>query len=230
MENLLSTIQQNLESIYEISVPQNIHDFLITDKRLAEILTNKSIEEDSLEQLLVSTCDDCLDISLYLDCDLVKRIGNSYPSHHSDKNDLHDFWVALEGVSHFLYLVWNATYDRPVSRLELELQAEVDKFVSTTAVIGLEKDKAFMQEIWSLLFSQPKFKEKLEKDNLQRYQKANAYASQYCLNLMGMKNQTTKSLHNELRRFYRLNQHAKISRIDNPKQLYQSINNPLSMI
>lgn len=230
MENLLSTIQQNLESIYEISVPQNIHDFLITDKRLAEILINKSIEEDSLEQLLVSTCDDCLDISLYLDCDLVKRIGNSYPSHHSDKNDLHDFWVALEGVSHFLYLVWNATYDRPVSRLELELQAEVDKFVSTTAVIGLEKDTAFMQEIWSLLFSQPKFKEKLEKDNLQRYQKANAYASQYCLNLMGMKNQTTKSLHNELRRFYRLNQHAKISRIDDPKQLYQPINNPLSMI
>lgn len=230
MENLLSTIQQNLESIYEISVPQNIHDFLITDKRLAEILTNKSIEENSLEQLLVSTCDDCLDISLYLDCDLVKRIGNSYPSHHSDKNDLHDFWVALEGVSHFLYLVWNATYDRPVSRLELELQAEVDKFVSTTAVIGLEKDTAFMQEIWSLLFSQPKFKEKLEKDNLQRYQKANAYASQYCLNLMGMKNQTTKSLHNELRRFYRLNQHAKISRIDDPKQLYQPINNPLSMI
>ena len=230
MENLLSTIQQNLESIYEISVPQNIHDFLITDKRLAEILTNKSIEEDSLEQLLVSTCDDCLDISLYLDCDLVKGIGNSYPSHHSDKNDLHDFWVALEGVSHFLYLVWNATYDRPVSRLELELQAEVDKFVSTTAVIGLEKDTAFMQEIWSLLFSQPKFKERLEKDNLQRYQKANAYASQYCLNLMGMKNQTTKSLHNELRRFYRLNQHAKISRIDDPKQLYQPINNPLSMI
>ncbi len=111
--------------------------------------------------------------------------------------------------------MWNATYDRPVSQLELELQAEVDKFVSATAVIGLEKDNAFMREIWSLLFCQPQFNDKLEKDNLLRYQKANAYASQYCLNLMEMHKQTTKCLHNELRRFYRLNQHAKISRIDN---------------
>ena len=36
------------------------------------------------------------------------------------------------------------------------------------------------------------------------------------LNLMEMQNQRTKSLHNELRRFYRLNQQAKISRIGNP--------------
>lgn len=215
MANLLSTIQKNLETIYEISVSQNIHDFLITDKKLAEILANKFIEEDSLEQLLVSTRDDCLDISLYLDHDLVNRLGNAYPSQNTDITDLHDFWVALEGVSHFLYLVWNATYDRPVSQLELELQAEVDKFVSATAVIGLEKDNAFMHEIWSLLFCQPQFNDKLEKDNLLRYQKANAYASQYCLNLMEMQKQTTKCLHNELRRFYRLNQHAKISRIDN---------------
>ena len=33
--------------------------------------------------------------------------------------------------------------DRPVSQLELELQAEVDKFVGATAVLGLEKDTAF---------------------------------------------------------------------------------------
>lgn len=215
MSDLLSIIQKNLEAIYEISVSQNIHDFLITDKKLAEILANKFIEEDSLEQLLVSTRDDCLDISLYLDHELVKRLGNAYPSQNTDKNDFHDFWVALEGVSHFLYLVWNATYDRPVSQLELELQAEVDKFVSATAVIGVEKDNAFMREIWSLLFSQPQFNDKLEKENLLRYQKANTYASQYCQNLMDMHKQTTKCLHNELRRFYRLNQHAKISRIDN---------------
>ena len=43
-----------------------------------------------------------------------------------------------------------------------------------------------MQEVWSLLFSQPKFKENLEKDHLLRYKKANSYASQYCLKLMGM--------------------------------------------
>lgn len=207
-------MQKSLETIYEITVPQKIDDFLITDKNIVNLIANEKINENELEQLLISTQDDCLDVSLYLDAGLVSRLGDQYPSTNTDKQDLHDFWVALEGVSHFLYLVWNARYDRPVSKLELELQAEVDKFVSAAAVMNLEKDNTIMQEIWSLLFSQPKFKASLEKEHLQRYQKANAYASQYCLNLIGMQHKTTKCLQNELRRFYRLNQRAKISRID----------------
>ena len=214
MSNLLARIQTNLQSIYEVSVPLNVDDFLITDRYHAEILANTVIDNDSLEQLLISPQDDCLDVSLYLDNELINRLCKSYPSEHSNKDDLHDFWIALEGVSHFLYLAWNANHDRPVSQLELELQAEVDKFVSATAVLGLEKNKTFMQEIWSLLFSQPKFNENLEKEHLTRYMKANEYASKYCLNLIDMNNKTTKCLHNELRRFYRLNQRAKLSRIE----------------
>ena len=214
MSKLLTSIQKNLESIYEISVPQSVDDFVITDKHIAALLANQTIDEGALEQLFISTQDDFLDISLYLDNDLISRLGEKYPSKTSNKNELHDFWIALEGVSHFLYLVWNASHDRPVSQLELELQAEVDKFVSATTAIGLERDNASMREIWSLLFSTPKFNENLEKDHLLRYQKANAYASQYCLNLMDMQHKTTKCLHNELRRFYRLNQRAKLSRID----------------
>ncbi len=214
MPNLLSSIQNNLESIYEVSIPEDVDDFVITDKQIAKLISDNTIDEGALEQLFISTQDEYLDISLYLDNGLINRLCKKYPSKHTNKDDLHDFWIALEGVSHFLYLVWNAIYDRPVSQLELELQAEVDKFVSATAAIGLERDKAFAQEIWSLLFLQPKFNENLGQDHLARYKKANAYASQYCLNLMDMNNRTTKCLHNELRRFYRLNQRAKFSRID----------------
>jgi hypothetical protein len=215
MTTLLNSIQSNLEKIYEVAVPQNVLDFVITDRRFAELVSNNRIHDDALEQLLIATNDGCLDISLYLDETLINRLGDDYPSQHTDKNDLHDFWIALEGVSHFLYLVWNASYDRPVSQLELELQAEVDKFVSVTSAIPAEKGPENMREIWSLLFSKPTFKDNLEQENLLRYQKANAYASQYCINLMEMQNTTTNSMKNELRRFYRLSQQEKISCIDN---------------
>lgn len=215
MTSLLSNMQNNLEEIYEVSVPQDIIDFVITDKRFAELISSNPVDKDSQEQLLIATDDDCLDISLYLDNDLVNRLGNLYPSQHSDKQDLHDFWIALEGVSHFLYLTWNAGYDRPVSQLELELQAEVDKFVSVTTAISSNNDVATLQTIWSMLFASPTFKSNLEQENLLRYQKANAYASQYCQNLMAMQNKSTGSVQNELRRFYRLNQRDKISRIEN---------------
>ena len=215
MSSLLSDIQSKLESIYEVSVAENVLDYVITDRKFAEIISNKKISNNVLEQLLVATSDDCLDVSLYLDQDLIKRLGNQYPSKSTQKGDLHDFWIALEGVSHFLYLAWNANYDRPVSQLELELQAEVDKFVSVVNAGSCKKDRATMSEIWSLLFSNPQFENNLEYESLIRYQKANAYASQYCLRLMEIQNSSLTSVQNELRRFYRLDQKQKISRISN---------------
>ena len=41
-----------------------------------------------------------------------------------------DYCTALEGVSHFHYLVWSLARGRNVSLLELELQAEVDKYAT----------------------------------------------------------------------------------------------------
>ncbi len=213
MTSLLSDIQSKLEAIYEVSVHENVIDFVITDKNFAEIISNKEINNNVLEQLLISENEEYLDVSLYLNNDLVERLGDQYPTAHTQKKDLHDFWIALEGVSHFLYLAWNAYYDRSVSQLELELQAEVDKFVSATNAIANKKDITSMQEIWSLLFSNPQFVSNLEHENVQRYQKASTYASQYCLKLMEMYNSATQSVQNELRRFYRLGQQQKISRI-----------------
>jgi hypothetical protein len=214
MTAILSDIQSNLEHLYEVSVPHNVIDFLITDKCFAEAISNTSINNNVLEQLLVYCNDDYLDVSLYLDNSLVDRLGNKHLYQLKDKNELHDFWVALEGVSHFLYLAWNARYDRPVSQLELELQAEVDKFVSATNA-ALSKDNLVnMHEIWDLLFSNPDYRDDLNQEELIRYQKANAYASQYCLNLIDMRNKPAKTLKKELRRFYRLRQKEKISRIN----------------
>ena len=214
MSALLIAIQNHLEDFYEVSVSQNVLDYVITDKGFAEIVSNSKIDNDTLEQLLVATNDEYVDVSLYLDNNLVNRLGSNYPSPHTDKNDLHDFWIALEGVSHFLYLAWNAHHDRSVSQLELELQAEIDKFVSVTSAINLEKDIKNTKEIWTLLFSEPKFKKDLSLEKLLRYQKANAYASEYCRNLIEMQKSPTKSMQKELRRFYRLSQHDKISRIN----------------
>lgn len=215
MSSFLSEIQSKLEEIYEVSVTENVLDFVVTDRSFAEFISNKKIGKNVLEQLLIAANDEYLDISLYLDNALVNRLGDEYPSTHTHKNSLHDFWIALEGVSHFLYLAWNAGHDRPVSQLELELQAEVDKFVSATSALNEPRDLSGMKEIWSLLFSNPQFDSTLEYECLERYQKANAYASQYCLNLMEIHKNRSTCMQNELRRFYRLSQKQKISRIAN---------------
>ena len=50
--------------------------------------------------------------------------------------NLADYCTALEGVSHFLYSTWRLNWDAPVSLLELETQAEVDKYAATVFLVA----------------------------------------------------------------------------------------------
>ncbi len=70
-------------------------------------------------------------VSLYLDPGLLERLRREDPMVRLHDGNVADYCKALEGVSHFLYLAWNAGHDRPVSILELEMQAEVDKYVAS---------------------------------------------------------------------------------------------------
>jgi hypothetical protein len=66
---------------------------------------------------------------------------------------LSDVWRQVaEGVSHFIYLAERARVSLPVTQLELELQAEVDKFVLS---LGFCKDSA--HSVVSRLFDSPHF-------------------------------------------------------------------------
>ena len=66
---------------------------------------------------------------------LLERLDRHDPSDGLDAGNLADCWTALEGISHFLCVAHNAGHDRPVSRLALEMQAEIDKYVACFALL-----------------------------------------------------------------------------------------------
>src|SRR6478752_5443608 len=54
-----------------------------------------------------------------------------------------DTWLQLlEGVSHFVYVVERVRTGLPTTQLELELQAEVDKFVLLSLEPGFDRETA----------------------------------------------------------------------------------------
>ena len=59
---------------------------------------------------------------------VLRRLEATDPFERVTDDNLQDCCTALEGVSHFHYFVWSADRRRHVSLLELELQAEVDKY------------------------------------------------------------------------------------------------------
>ncbi len=82
-------------------------------------------------------------LGLFIDRDVLERLARRDPLEALDEHNLPDFCTALEGVSHFHYLVWSLARGRNVSLLELELQAEVDKYATAVALMTRQQAGRF---------------------------------------------------------------------------------------
>jgi hypothetical protein len=211
----LSCIQENLQSIYELEISHNIQDYLITSRELAQALDTHSSHQQAREKLLVHEDEEGLNLSLYLDEEIVNLFGESgYPA-QLDRHNLEEFCLALEGISHFVYLIWKATHDRPVTLLEMELQAEIDKFILLSEYFAGSSRRLAPGQLRRLLFKSVSFHGSLGSEELKRYHEANRYAHAYCRRLESrfFNNRGQAPLLNELRRFYRLSKRDKLNRI-----------------
>lgn len=212
---MIAYLQRQLERIYEIEIPHSVEDFLITDPRLLSDLQGHNSNEQSEieEQLLVIQDGDCVDIALYVDNEIVNRLEQDDPRSRLHDGNLSDYCTAMEGVSHFMYLIWNARYERGVSLMELEMQAEIDKYVSTAFLFGKQGSGRVPPNLYRWLFESPEFDASLDRPSLERYRAANYYASKYCARLENryLKRNGQTGMFNDLRRLYRLTNRAKIS-------------------
>lgn len=212
---MLTSLQRQLERIYEVEIPHRVEDFLITDPRLLSDLHGDEETDHSEveEQLLVVQDGESVDIALYVDREIVDRLTQDDPRSRLHAGNLADYCTAMEGVSHFLYLAWNAGHERGISLMELEMQAEIDKYVSTAFLFGKQGSGRVPSNLYRWLFEKPVFDSTLDRMSLERYRDANYYASKYCARLEKryLKHNGRSGMVNDLRRLYRLTNHAKIS-------------------
>ncbi len=210
---VLGQLQSLLSDIYALEMSYDVDDFLITDAQLASKLDAGGRQVD--EKLLIAEQAGAASVSLYLEQGLMDRLRDNNPAYRLSTDNLKDFWTALEGVSHFTYYAWNAMVEKSVTLLEMELQAEVDKFIGTTLLLQRQGESP-PSNLHQWLFGLPRFDARLAADELTRYQDANHYAAKYCLKLVPQLSQWTagSELNKELCRFYRLTQPAKIRHIE----------------
>jgi hypothetical protein len=208
----LAAMQSMLSRIYDTPVRYPVDDYLLTDR--------SELPGDALaaqEQLLVCGEGDTVYLSLYVDAAVLARLAAGDLPWRLNSANLADWLTALEGVSHFQYLSYHAEFDRPVSLLELELQAEVDKYVSCLEVLRSQSPERFPVEVMPQLFS-PHFRldPQLSESAAERYRAATRGAACYCGRLdrrLRRERDWTEWL-TALRRFYRWPLSRKLALID----------------
>ena len=210
---MLNALQAQLTNLYGADTGYCIDDFLITDPNLARLLGANVLLHDTDETVLLTEDEQGIALSLYLDQEMLQRLDKQDPLTTLRPEQLSDLWTVIEGVSHFTYLAFSAEHEKAVTLLELEMQAEVDKFVSTWLLAQQQDDVELAERLHGWLFDDVRFHPDLDADQLERYRAANDYAARFCHGLRRRLGASNEADWSELRQFYRMTQGHKISHI-----------------
>lgn len=208
-DHTLGRLQRGLERMYRVETGVAVGDFVIGEAARDEIAPARPARE----QLLLAEDGGELSIALFVCPAALDNLARRDPSHRLDDDNLGDFLLALEGVSHFVYAIVCARGDRTVSALELELQAEVDKYV-TCLLLG-DAGAAASSRWRRRLFEQFAYEPDLDADERDRYRVANENARRYAgsLERRFVERRGVPDMLAELRRFYRLPLAGKLAHI-----------------
>jgi hypothetical protein len=207
----LEYFQEELEAIYGVEAPR-VADFLVDRARASRA----GGEPRAPEALLVREGDDGLELGLFLDDEVVSATRAADPDDPrpllTAKEVLPRLACAAEGVSHFVYLATRAQAGRPVSLLELEVQAEVDKFALLVLHLWRRGLRRLSPVLRRRLFERVSYHAHLGSEELERYRLANRLGGGYArwLEVRYVDLADVEGLLRELRATYRLGGGEKI--------------------
>jgi len=203
---MLQQMQSLIARLNDVSVAHDVSHFLIS--------RTQPVASD--EQVYIVETDEGAELAVYIDPVVLLRLQTHNPIEQLTDANLADFCTALEGVSHFQYLSWCIEHERPVSLIELELQAEVDKYTTALWLLLQQTSGYFPHGLHSRMFSQISYVKELNQIELKRYQDVNRHAANYCQHIdqryLRGRQRRVEYWMRELGDFYRSSHHAKLRR------------------
>jgi hypothetical protein len=184
---IASRIQKALEHVYRIDRTADIDDFL-------------ECAADGQREALIVREDDAGDVRMSVQLPRLE-----------DEVELDTLCQIIEGVSHFVYVVERVRAGRAATQLELELQAEVDKWV----VLGASRrafDADQSADLRGRLYERVSFVHGETTELGERYRLANDAAHRFVRHLERcyVGSARLREMYEELRRFFNVGQEEKL--------------------
>ena len=208
LASLLLHVQRRLEALYALEPQAPVTEFILREDEAAGLPGGGS-------RTLVTQEGDDVSLAVVLDGKVGECLARSDPRVLLDGENLGPFCTLTEEVSHFVYLFFCARSARSVTQLELELQAEVDKYLNVVFLLSLQNEGAVSSRLRELIFRRYRLAENLSVEQAERYRTASHLAYRYCgwLEHSFLRPSRLADLARESRRFYRLGQREKLEKI-----------------
>lgn len=197
---MIHLLQTWLQKIYRIDSPlASLENYLLSRDELKDCLGEESDWLDAEELVTFSQTNGECHLGLYLAPSIYHRDQRQFSTHQ--------IMTQIEGISHCLLLSCRAQAEQPTTQLEMELQAEIDKFLFfRLALPGSQSCRAYYH------LKRPANLKTLSYDQKNLYQQAHQLARRYChfLETRYFAFHSVDPLLEELRSFYRLSHWQKL--------------------
>jgi hypothetical protein len=205
---LLLDVQHRLESLYGLEPGAPVTDFVVPPDGASALPGTGS-------RTLVAEHEGELSLAVVFERSIREHLLRADPRARLDAANLGAFSTLTEEVSHFVYLLHSAQREKTVTQLELELQAEVDKYLTAAFLLGLQNEGAVSSGLRRLLFHSYRLAEGVTGERAERYHAASRLADRYCawLERRFLRTARVDDLARETRRFYRFGQREKLEAI-----------------
>ncbi len=180
---VLTELQRRIESLHDVQSNLDVAAYMVDDELRRDI---PGARDGLPEQLFVSIYEGAVEMALYVAPSIVAQLERDPPHACLHAGNLESFCIALEGVSHFVMVAWRAQHNLTVSALELEIQAEVDKFVAAWFMLAEQRGEgnpaaqAFASALHTQIFRKWELREALPAEEMDRYVLASRVAADFC--------------------------------------------------
>lgn len=209
---MLADILQHIDRVYDLDLDVDIQDFLVSSDMCARLGHSSGRASVLVRE---HEARDEIELGVYIEESELEALSNIDLTDDIHPASFEILVTAIEEVSHFAYLLFSASREKRVTQLELELQAEVDKFITSTLLLASRNHGRVPAGVLDHLFGDFELRCGLDAGARDRYQAAASLASRYCSYVVqqSLGSERLHALLPELRSFYRLTQRGKIGRI-----------------
>lgn len=137
-ENILDNIENQLGNLYEFKPQARVCNHIISHKELSEVFGSSVQEQPEFNAkaaVWLKHDQDNFFIGIHFDEETMTTLKSACPLHKLSNENINSFVTVVEEVSHFHCILNRFSNNRNISKLELELQAEIDKLLLSAALL-----------------------------------------------------------------------------------------------
>ncbi|RYF10994.1 MAG: hypothetical protein EOO40_04115 [Deltaproteobacteria bacterium] len=176
---VLCGLQRTIEQLHDVALDLDVRQYMVGPQQAREL---PGAQGELPEQLFIREAQDAVELALYVHPEVMRRLRRDDPRRRLHSGNFEPFCIALEGVSHFVFAAWRIEAAWQTSPLELELQAEVDKFAASWLLLRAQcADMALVgAPLLRRLFVAYELRQALSTAEQDRYVAASRAAEGFC--------------------------------------------------